>query len=122
MVEELKEKKEEKKEGIIEEKNEEQAPKIEAPEKRKSITDVFLRGKPSKLLILLLQDKQWHISALARESNQSYIYATTLIKLFEASGMISINSNGKKRIVKLTEKGEKIARAVQELISLTTIA
>jgi predicted transcriptional regulator len=117
MPEELKDKKREEKK---EEKVEEKAATEAIPEaKKRGLDQILLREKPSKLLTLLLQDKQWHISALARDSNQSYIYATTLIKQFETAGLVSLNSNGKKRIVKLTEKGEKIARTIQDLATLT---
>lgn len=140
MADELKEKKEDKdkeerikeervKEEIKEEKKEEQkevkkaaiekAAILKVEPRKRSLTEILLREKPSKLFLLLLQDKQWRLSILARESNQSYVYATELIKEFTAAGLISVNSNGRKRTLKLTEKGEKIAKALQGLVELS---
>ena len=105
----------------IAEKQEEPILKLEKPKDRqRSVSEVILHPKPSNLLTLLLQDKQWHTAALARESNQSYVYATELIKLFETAGLVSVSSSGRRKIVKLTEKGEKIARSIEDILKLSS--
>ena len=106
MVEEIK-----KEEAKPEVKKEEKAKK-----KEKLLTDLLFHMKPTKILLLLLQDKQWHASSLARETVQSYVYATKTIHLFEKAGLVVSSPKGKKRIIKLTEKGEKIAKALNEVL------
>ncbi len=110
MVEEIK--KEEQKPEKAEIKKEEK----EKKKKEKQVVDIILHLKPAKLLVLLLQDKQWHTSGLARETVQSYVYATKTVQEFEKAGIILISIKGKKRIIKLTEKGEKIARSINEIL------
>jgi len=103
------------------EKQEETPLKQEKPKERQRLLfEVILHPKPSKLLTLLLQDKRWHTAALARESGQSYVYATELIKYFEKTGLVSVSSLGRRKIVKLTEKGEKIAHFIDDIIQLSS--
>jgi predicted transcriptional regulator len=112
----------EKKEALqkITEKQEEPTLKPErAKEKQRLLSEIILHPKPSNLLVLLLQDKQWHTAALARESGQSYVYATELIKSFEKAGLISVSSPGRRKIVKLTEKGEKIAHSIDDILKMS---
>jgi predicted transcriptional regulator len=91
----------------------------EAPiPKERSLPEILLHTKPAKLLVLLLQDKQWNTASLARESGQSYVYATEMLKLFEKAGIISFVPMGKKRTAKLTEKGERAARLASDLFQL----
>jgi len=99
-------------------KTEKQA-KNEKP-KGRPVSEVILHPKPSNLLLLLLQDKQWHTAALARDSGQSYVYATELIKIFEKSGVISVSSSGRRRVVKLTEKGEHLAHSIEDIMKAST--
>jgi len=77
---------------------------------------LIFKEKPSKILLLLLDGGEWNISKLARESKQSYVYAFETINKFEKEGIIYSKFNGKKREIKLTENGEKIARLINELM------
>ena len=116
LKEQLEAKKEEKQEKKEETgKREEKAPPAEKDPKDQKISSLF-KHKPLKILLLLLQDKQWYSSLLARESGQSYVHATKIIASFEDMEIVSSELAGKKRVIKLTEKGEKIARALEEII------
>lgn len=84
---------------------------------RKTATNLLFHIKPVSLLVLLLHDKVWNVSSLARESNQSYVYAVEVVKIFEEEGIVNSNSKGKRRIIKLTEKGEKIAKVLNEVLT-----
>lgn len=95
-------------EGVKEKEEEKEKPK-------RSSTEVILHKKPAKLITLLLQDKPWQTASLARESGQSYVYATNLIKTFESTGLISISLSGRRRMIKLTEKGERLAHLIDEI-------
>jgi len=111
-LEAKREEKQEKKEETS--KKEEKSPLLEKDPKDTRISSLFKR-KPLKILLLLLQDKQWYPSLLARESDQSYVHATKIISLLEGIDIVSSELTGKKRMIKLTEKGEKIARALEEI-------
>jgi predicted transcriptional regulator len=118
MAEEQKEQKESKE---IEDKSKNAETTEVTPTKKNIGKDELVRilfhEKPMRLLLSLLQDKQWRISTLARESNQSYVYTTKLIKKFRDLGLLTINLNGKKKIIKLTENGEKLTKELQNLIT-----
>jgi len=111
-LEAKREEKQEKKEETS--KKEEKTPSPEKDPKDKKISSLF-KHKPLKILLLLLQDKQWYSSLLARESGQSYVHATKIIASLGDMDMVSSEFSGKKRVIKLTEKGEKIARALEEI-------
>ena len=77
----------------------------------------FARPKPCRI-ILLLRDTEsaWHLSKLAKSSDTSYVYVTHLISDLEKGGLVAIESKGKKRVVKLTEKGLAVANIIRELM------
>jgi predicted transcriptional regulator len=78
----------------------------------------FIRIKPCRML-LVLKDSQdaKYITELARESGATYVHTTKLIRKLENKGIVTTQINGKKRMVKLTEKGMKIASALGEVIA-----
>jgi predicted transcriptional regulator len=67
--------------------------------------------------MILLRDTEgsWHLSKLAKSSDASYVYVTHLVSELEKGGLVQIESKGKKRIVKLTEKGLAVANIIHEL-------
>ena len=79
---------------------------------------IFARPKPCKILILLRDEKTpWHLSKLATQSSSTYVYATKLLTNLEKLGIVSLESKGKKRLVRLTEKGSEIAKLLEDLAS-----
>ena len=77
---------------------------------------IFARPKPCKILILLRDEKTaWHISKLAKNSDSTYVYATQLLTNLEKLGLVSLESKGKKRVAKLTEKGADVAKLLEDL-------
>ncbi|MFH0885389.1 MAG: hypothetical protein V1861_06800 [Candidatus Micrarchaeota archaeon] len=77
---------------------------------------VFARPKPCRILVLLRDSEtNWHLSKLARGSDTTYVYVTKLVSNFQKSGLVTIEPKGKKRIVKLTDKGMRVAKSIEEL-------
>ncbi|MFH1222676.1 MAG: winged helix-turn-helix domain-containing protein [Candidatus Micrarchaeota archaeon] len=77
--------------------------------------DLFLRKKPCKMLVLLKDSQEpKYISEIAKESGATYVHATKLIKKLEKSGVVVLEKVGKKRMVRLTDDGLKIATALSE--------
>lgn len=114
MADEKEERREERKEQKEQKQEAEKAPA--KPEKReKTAFEIIFHPKPAKLLTLLLQERIWYPSDLAKESGQSYVYASKLIKQFEQKGVVVLSLKGKRSFVKLTEKGEKIAKGLSEI-------
>ncbi|VVC02724.1 Uncharacterised protein [Candidatus Bilamarchaeum dharawalense] len=81
---------------------------------------IFARPKPCRIMLLLRDSEgSWHLSKLAKSSDTTYVYVTHLITMMQKNGLVIIEAKGKKRIVKLTEKGQKIANIINELKNAT---
>ena len=79
---------------------------------------LFARPKPCSILVTLRdQESKWHLSKIAKVTNTTYVYVTRLASRLEDQGIVVIEPQGKKRVVKLTEKGMHIANAIEELNS-----
>jgi predicted transcriptional regulator len=77
---------------------------------------VFVRPKPCKIMTTLRDtETAWHLSKLAKSSDTTYVYVTKLVSRMQKDGLVTIEAKGKKRLVKLTEKGMKVANAIAEL-------
>lgn len=77
---------------------------------------VFARPKPCRILVLLRdQEASWHLSKLAKSSDTTYVYVTKLASNMQKGGLVTIEQKGKKRIVRLTEKGMRVAKSIDEL-------
>ena len=77
---------------------------------------VFARPKPCKILTILKNSETiWHLSKIAKETGTTYVYVTKLMTKLESFGLVLIESKGKKRVVRLTEKGMEISKLIDEL-------
>ena len=81
--------------------------------KKKEALGILFQEKPYKLLIRIKdleggQDKDRSCSALIKSINCTYSHGLKLLKKLEKTGLISFEKKGRKNIVKLTEKGNKI--------------
>ncbi|MBU0532380.1 DUF4364 family protein [Candidatus Micrarchaeota archaeon] len=78
---------------------------------------VFARPKPCKIMTTLKDtESTWHLSKIAKTTGTTYVYVTKLISKLEENGLVAVESKGKKRVVKLTEKGVNVANAIDELM------
>jgi len=70
-------------------------------------------------MMIALRDNEtsWHLSKLAKSSDTTYVYVTKLISNLQKEGVVSVEQKGKKRIVRLTDKGREIANAIHELMN-----
>jgi predicted transcriptional regulator len=118
LKEQLEAKKEEKQEKKEETSKKEEKPQLPEKDPKDARISSLFKHKPLKILLLLLQDKQWYPSLLARETGQSYVHATKILVTLENIDIVSSELAGKKRVIKLTEKGEKIARSLEEITKI----
>ena len=78
---------------------------------------VFVRPKPCRIMTLLRDsESSWHLSKIAKNSETTYVYVTRLMSLLSERGLVVIEPKGKKKIVKLTDKGSKVAASISELM------
>ncbi len=77
---------------------------------------LFARPKPCRIMVLLRDSESpWHLSKLAKGSDTTYVYVTKLVTQMQKEGLVTIEPKGKKRMVRLTEKGMRVANAIHEL-------
>ena len=76
---------------------------------------LFMKEKQVAALIVLKdQNSAWHLSKIARQSSTTYVYITKLMSILEKKGLVTLETKGKRRIVKLTEKGLKLVNLLEE--------
>ncbi len=76
----------------------------------------FMREKPCALLLALKNTETiWHLSKLAKSTSTTYVFVTHAISELEKQGLVKTEIKGKKRIVKLSERGTIIAAQLEEL-------
>lgn len=78
--------------------------------------ELFLRRKPSKLLICLKDtEREWTLDLLAKESQMTYVYLMKLLPKLKTAELITDEKKGRKKVLKLTEKGLEIASLLEQL-------
>ncbi len=83
---------------------------------------IFARPKPCKIMMILRDgESTWHLSKIAKSSDTSYVYVTHLMTELQNLGLIILEAKGKKKVVKLTDRGMAIANAINELKTKTEI-
>lgn len=76
---------------------------------------LFMKEKQvAALTVLKDQNTSWHLSKIARETGTTYVYITKLMSILEKKGLVTLETKGKRRVVKLTEKGLKLANLLEE--------
>lgn len=81
------------------------------------MANMFIKAKPSAILLLLKDEsQQWYPSKLARESRSSYVHTVNLLAHLKKDGFAVSEKKGKQNIFRLTEKGMQIAVALDELV------
>jgi len=78
---------------------------------------LFARPKPCRIILTLKanSNNNWYLSNLAKATETTYVYVTTLMSRLESKGFVTIAAQGKKRMVRLTEKGMMIATSLEDL-------
>ena len=85
--------------------------------------ELLLHPRTAMLVVSLKEDgKKWYASSLARAVGLSYVYVTEVLNTLQRDGVVEFKREGKIKRVMLTEKGMKIANALDELMTkLNTI-
>lgn len=81
--------------------------------------NIILKHKQTKILLALLDTSQnWYISTLAKSSDTTYVHACNFLATCESLGITSSERHGKLKLIKLTEKGLKIANLLSSITSM----
>ena len=80
--------------------------------------EIFLREKPSKILISLHREStENYASALSTQVDCTYSHTVRLIQKFDQLGLIETKKEGRKKIVELTNNGETIASNLSDVFN-----
>lgn len=77
--------------------------------------DIVLRTKPANVFLFLKGRDSAYLSEIAKETGTTYVYITNFVSRLLEKGFVSVESKGKKKMVKLTEKGREIASHLEEI-------
>ncbi len=77
---------------------------------------MFARPKPCRIMVTLKDPgSTWYLSKIAVATGTTYVYVTRLVSKLEKGGYLQVEAKGKKRIVRLTERGLLVANAITDL-------
>jgi predicted transcriptional regulator len=84
--------------------------------KNKEIFDVFLREKPSMMLVTLLNsNNEVYASTLAKSVDCTYSHVVKILQAMEDAGLVAFEKTGRLKYLKLTKKGEEIAKHIDAI-------
>ena len=87
--------------------------------KPKDIFEVFFRRKPAMILVALKNsNKNRYGSVLAKEVDCTYSHAVKILQEMEKAKLVNFEKQGRIKVIKLTESGEKIADNIGKIKEL----
>jgi len=76
----------------------------------------FLHVKPVKILISLRSGPKY-ITLIAKDVDMTYSHTIKLLDVFNELGLVEFEEKGRIKIVRLSDRGEELARIFDTLIS-----
>lgn len=84
--------------------------------KNKKIFDVFIREKPAMMLVHLLNpSSEPYASTLAKKVDCTYSHVVKILQEMEDAGLVNFEKTGRLKILKLTKKGEEVAKHIESI-------
>jgi predicted transcriptional regulator len=84
--------------------------------KNKKIFDVFIREKPAMMLVTMLNStSEVYASTLAKSVDCTYSHVVKILQEMEDAGLVSFEKTGRLKYLKLTKKGEEIAKHIDAI-------
>ncbi len=82
----------------------------------KDAFDTFFRKKPALILIALKKSvRARYGSLLAKEVDCTYSHAVKILQSLEKYGLVGFEKKGRIKLIKLTQKGQNVAEAIQKI-------
>lgn len=83
-----------------------------------SLKEIFLHSKPATILIGIKRGRgEKYASILSKEADCTYSHAVKILNKFEHNGLVEFNKQGRRKLIDLTEKGERIASSMEMLMN-----
>lgn len=85
----------------------------------KNMREFFLNEKPVMALVTIKRNRDdVYCSIISRKIDTTYAHTVKIISRMEDSGLIESEKDGRKKILELTEKGDKYAKKFNEIVCL----
>jgi len=85
----------------------------------KNNLDIFFRRKPALMLVALKRlAKARYGSMLAKEIDCTYSHAVKILQNLEKLKLVLFEKKGRIKLIKLTDRGEKIANCIGDIQGL----
>ncbi|MEM4641469.1 MAG: winged helix DNA-binding protein [Candidatus Pacearchaeota archaeon] len=82
----------------------------------KDAFDIFFRKKPAMILIALRKSgRARYGSLLAKEVDCTYSHAVKILQNLEKYNLVAFEKKGRIKLIKLTNKGQQVAEAIQKI-------
>ena len=84
--------------------------------RNKKIFNVFFREKPAMMLVTLLNSSNEHYaSSLAKVVDCTYSHIVKILNEMQKAGLVQFKKQGRLKVLKLTEKGVKVAQSIDDI-------
>jgi DNA-binding MarR family transcriptional regulator len=84
--------------------------------KKTDLEDLFLRDKPVRLLLAMLEEEESYVSILAKKTDCTYSHTVKLLDAFKKLGLVTFDKKGRVKFITLTQAGEKLAKDFESLM------
>lgn len=94
-----------------------EAQKEQLPGKKSGV--IIFKDKQARILLFLrTSEQELYISYIAKMTNTTYVHTCKFLKECEADGITMSERHGKIKVIKLTDKGKKIAELIDSIYNL----
>lgn len=84
--------------------------------------NIILKQKQTRILLALRDTSQnWYISTLAKATDTTYVHTCNFLAACETLGITTSEKHGKIKLIKLTEKGLRLADLITNINTIITI-
>ncbi len=83
--------------------------------KEKFLNKLFLRTKPVRMIVSLMSGPKY-ATVISKEVDCTYSHTVKMLELFHDYGLVDFEKKGRIKIVSLTELGEDISRAIDNVL------
>ena len=86
------------------------------------MNNIILKQKQTKILIALKDTSQnWYISTIAKSTGTTYVHTCNFLATCETLGITQSEKHGKLKLIKLTDKGLRLADLLVTINSLVSL-
>ena len=85
--------------------------------KAKKIKELFIRKKPSMILLNIFEKSPTFASQISKDTNTTFLHSERIIAEFEKYGIITISKKtGRTKYITITEQGKDLAGSLMAII------